>query len=153
MVKSLQLKEALVAACIQIIEKKLVTIDQELALVQKSANEETKSSAGDKYETGRAMLMLEKEKFLGQKDQLFNQLKPLKSIDVKKQSNKVEFGAIVFTTGSNYFIATGLGKITVNSTDFLVVSAMAPIAQSMLGKQEGEDFTFNGNSFNVTKIF
>jgi len=152
MVKSPQLKETLVTACVQIIEEKLENVDQELALLQKSANEETKSSAGDKYETGRAMLMLEKEKLLGQKDQLFNQLKPLKSIDVKKHCSKVELGAIVYTTGSNYFIASGLGQMVVNETTFLVVSAMAPIAQNMLGKVEADEFTFNGNTFKISRI-
>ena len=153
MTKSLMLKETLVRICVKTIEEKLLNIDKELALVQKSANEETKSSAGDKYETGRAMLMLEKEKLLGQKEQLFNQLKPLKSIDVKKVCDKVELGAIVLTTGSNYFISSALGKIESDGSSYLVVSALAPIAQAMLGKQVDDTFTFNKMNCKITNIY
>lgn len=153
MAKSSQLKETLIDTCIQMVQEKLVNIDKELALVQKSANEETKSSAGDKYETGRAMLMLEKEKFLGQKEQLFNQLKPLKSIDTRKICDKVELGAIILTTGSNYFISSALGQIESEGDTYLVVSAMAPIVQNMLGKQVGDEFTFNKASFKISEIY
>ena len=83
-----------------------------LDLIQKSANEETKSSAGDKYETGRAMLMLEKEKFVGQKEQLFNQLQPLKSIDPKKTLQlKLNWALLYPLLNATYFIAAGIGEV------------------------------------------
>ncbi|MEP1097651.1 MAG: hypothetical protein ABJG78_21210 [Cyclobacteriaceae bacterium] len=153
MENSAHFKETLVNTCVQMIEEKLANIDKELVLVQKSANEETKSSAGDKYETGRAMLMLEKEKLLGQKEQLLNQLKPLKSIDSKKVSDKVELGAIIQTTGNKYFISSALGQIELGKDSYFVISAMAPIAQAMLGKQVGETFAFNKTSFEITEIY
>lgn len=143
MKKGTELKEKLVNRCVEIVEAKLNNMDEELAQIQKSANEETKSSAGDKYETGRAMLMLEKEKLVGQKAQLLQQLKPLKTIDVKKHATKVELGAIIYSSGSNYFISSSIGKIEEGGEMFLAISALAPIAQSMLDKIEGESFTFN----------
>ncbi len=138
------LKEKLIKKCCELVENKLLAIDDELQLLQQSANEETKSSAGDKYETGRAMLALEKEKLLGQKDQLLQQLKPLKSIDLKKISKRVEHGAIVLASENNYFISAGLGAVKVDDDTFLVVSALAPIAQAMLEKEKGDFFVFGG---------
>jgi transcription elongation GreA/GreB family factor len=147
------LKKKLVDACIKVIEDKSLNLDSELEMIQKSANEETKSSAGDKYETGRAMLMLEKEKLLGQKEQLFQQIKPLKSIDVNKLSKKVELGSIVITSQSNYFIASGVGQIRIDDDMYLVISAMAPIAQGLLDKTPGEKTEFNGKSIKIYEIF
>ncbi len=146
------LKEKLVDNCVGVLEDKLHALDKELALLQKSANEETKSNAGDKYETGRAMVMLEKEKLVKQKEQVFLQLKPLKSIDASKELRKVGLGAIVITSGSNYFISSGVGPVDVDEVSFLAVSAMAPITQAMLDKEEGHTFSFNGNEFKINKI-
>lgn len=141
--KQSELKELLIKKCTSIIEQKLKNVDIELQEIQKSANEETKSSAGDKYETGRAMLMLEKEKLAGQQSQLLQQLKPLKTIDVKRRCGKVELGAVIYTEGNNYFISSSIGKIAVGGDAFLAISALAPIAQAMLGKEPGDSFTFN----------
>ncbi|MEQ9404752.1 MAG: GreA/GreB family elongation factor [Cyclobacteriaceae bacterium] len=145
-------KQGLIDLCMEIVKEKLQTIEDELATLQKSANEETKSSAGDKYETGRAMIMLEKEKFMTQKDQLFSQLKALKTIDVSREMNTVESGAIVTTTESDYFIATGIGQVKLEKENYLVISAMAPIAQAMLGKTVGQKVSFNKMEFTITAI-
>ncbi len=145
-------KSKLINQCIQTLENKLHALDKELNLLQESANEETKNSAGDKYETGRAMVMLEKEKLAGQKEQIFQQIKPLKSIDEGKEFKKVEHGAVVMTSGSNYFISSGIGQVEVEGISFLVISAMAPLAQVMIGKGEGETFSFNRNTFEIQKI-
>lgn len=152
MEKSVELKVALVNKCVEIVESKLHNMDAELAQIQKSANEETKSSAGDKYETGRAMLMLEKEKLVGQKSQILQQLKPLKTIDVNKHATKIELGAIVYTEANNYFISSSIGKIEVNDDVFLAISALAPIAQAMLGKVENDSFDFNRTEIVIDKI-
>ena len=153
MINNVVFKKKLVDKCVQIIEEKLVNIDAELALIQQSANEETKSSAGDKYETSRSMLMLEKEKFLGQKDQLFQQLKPLKTININRDVKKVELGAIVFTSNGNYFISSSIGQININNDVFFAISALAPIAQNMLNKTIGDDFVFNKNQLRIVNIF
>ena len=66
---------------------------------------ESKSSAGDKHETGRAMIQLEREKLgeqikKAEQNQVFlNQLKHYKSTGV------VRFGSVVQTNNSNYYIA------------------------------------------------
>lgn len=150
---TIEVKTELVAKCVGIIEQKLATIDGELARTQESANEETKSSAGDKYETGRAMLMLEKEKLAGQKGQLLQQLKPFKSMDVKKEMDTVELGALVRTNSSIFFISAGIGQVEVSGEIVLAVSAMAPIVQAMLGKAKGDQFEFNRNTFQILAVF
>lgn len=58
----MNLKETLFKQCVLFVNKRLQTIEEVLSSNQKALQAETKSSAGDKHETGRAMLQLEMEK-------------------------------------------------------------------------------------------
>lgn len=54
-------KKRLQKKCIEIIEERITTIRMAMNDAQASANNEEKSSAGDKYETSRAMSHLQKD--------------------------------------------------------------------------------------------
>ena len=43
-----------------------------------------------------------------------------------------------------YFLAAGLGKITVGEEDVFVISTASPIGQLLVGKTVGEEIVFNG---------
>ena len=58
------IKQTLYNFCVTYINQRMATAQQAIHTAQASANEETKSSAGDKYETGRAMMQLEIEKIV-----------------------------------------------------------------------------------------
>ena len=58
----LTLKEALFQQCVAHVNTRLLTIQTIISSHQKALSSETKSSVGDKHETGRAMLQLEMEK-------------------------------------------------------------------------------------------
>ena len=59
-------KHKLYQACLEFTDTQISTLKSAIKATQQSANEETKSTAGDKYETGRAMAQLEVEKFQSQ---------------------------------------------------------------------------------------
>ncbi|MDG1298287.1 MAG: hypothetical protein P8P48_14170, partial [Saprospiraceae bacterium] len=61
----LQKKEVLDAFLTQL-SKRISDIEQNLLNIEQSKAQETKSSAGDKFETGRAMLQAEEDKLFGQ---------------------------------------------------------------------------------------
>ena len=58
----LKIKEVLFKECEDFVNKRLQTVEDIISSNQKALQSETKSSAGDKHETGRAMLQLEMEK-------------------------------------------------------------------------------------------
>jgi len=74
------LKENLYQQCVLTVENRFKTIQEIISSHQKSLNSETKSSAGDKHETGRAMLQLEMEK-AGQQLASIQQMKEISSHD------------------------------------------------------------------------
>lgn len=146
------LKKEIIAHCIQVVSEKLDGLKRELILVQESANSDTKSSMGDKYETGREMVMQEKGKLESQRGLLLKQLTTFKSIDLNKSFSKVELGSLVMTNQAIYFISAALGIIEEDQQKIFIISAGAPIAQSMLGKMQGDKYSFGGKEFEIKEI-
>lgn len=114
--------------------------------------EETKSSAGDKYETSRSMINLEKEKVektlleLIRKKQAINQIYP------KDITQKVKVGSLVTTTAGIFLISTSLGKVTIEEKDVFVISPISPIAQVMLDLAFGDGFEFKGKKDSILNL-
>src|SRR6478736_8673810 len=57
----IELKAELHAQCLTIVNQRIQTVEKAIADAQATANSDTKSSAGDKYETTRSMMQLEIE--------------------------------------------------------------------------------------------
>lgn len=147
-----RLKSQLLKKCQDWLQLKFGTIQSNIEDVQNALASETKSTAGDKHETGRAMLQLEREK-LGQQLIEFEQLKEvLNRIDVAVKNQNVHIGSVVFTNQFNYFIAISCGELILEDIKFYSVSAATPIAQSLLGKSEGDVIEFRGANISVLKI-
>jgi hypothetical protein len=69
----MDIKIKLYQYCVEFIDKRIAGAREAIQIAQDSANEETKSSAGDKYETGRAMAQLEIEKNTTQLEEALKQ--------------------------------------------------------------------------------
>ncbi|MCB0547039.1 MAG: hypothetical protein KDD19_05580 [Phaeodactylibacter sp.] len=146
------LKIQLYEHCLAQVSQSIQTARAALEAAQESGNEETKSSAGDKYETGRTMMQLEQEKY---KVQL------LKAIELKNQlaqlrpgqpGETAEPGSLVFTNLGNFYLAVGLGKVRLEGLLYFVISLESPLGRQMRGKKKGEGFTFQGKAYMVEEI-
>ncbi|MFB0937302.1 MAG: 3-oxoacyl-ACP synthase [Urechidicola sp.] len=150
--KNNQLKEALYNYCKEFVNSKLETIEKTIKSNQADLASETKSSAGDKHETGRAMLQLEMEK-AGQQLKGVTEMKlVLERIKLQETSGACKMGSIVKTNTINYFLAISAGKIVVENEIFYAVSSKSPIGQLLIGKKENEEVSFNGKSFLINQI-
>ncbi|MFY8022144.1 MAG: 3-oxoacyl-ACP synthase [Bacteroidia bacterium] len=143
--KGLLLKQDLLFAASQALEERIKAAEKAMRSAQESANSEEKSSAGDKYETGRAMSQLERDMNAKQLLMAQNELKALQSIktDVKTTAKS---GALVKTSQNYYFICIGLGTFESNNIKVHLVSPLSPIGKAMEGLGIGDDFIFNGQS-------
>ncbi len=146
------LKSALHTLCLAYIEQRITTATQAIRSAQSSANEETKSSAGDKYETGRAMAQLEIEKNSTQLSEA-NKLKQILSqINPDKITETAQSGSLVSTTNENYYIAIAAGQFTLEGKIYFAISPSSPIAHKLLGLKTGDQFTFNNKIFVIAKV-
>lgn len=146
-------KRELINACREYVEERIDRIHRTIADLEDALKLETKCSMGDKYETGRAMLHLEFEKLSGQLEQYGQLKKTISLIDDATSLGVVGFGSAVETSGNNYIIAIPAGKFEVEDKQFFAVGISSPIAQALLGKQEGESFVFNGMEEKIEKIY
>lgn len=150
--KYIIMKEELHQLCLEKLAANIQQLEQAMQDIQRAANEETKSSAGDKYETGRAMMQQEKDKLmarletnLSQRNQ-FNQLKPAQT------KERVEWGSLVQTNEGYFYFAAALGRVQMGGQKYFVMSLDSPLAKALLGKRAGEMVHFQGRKIRILDI-
>src|ERR1700741_1542013 len=115
-------KEKLIAACKDLLTQKLKDLQNALHEVLAAGNNETKSTAGDKHETGRAMMQLEQEKLSGQLQLADKELADFDKIDFSKTVEKVVLGSLVDTDKGLFLVAVSLGKVNLDGKTIFVIS-------------------------------
>jgi len=145
-------KKFLILDLSKYLDQQIDTANRAATSAKESKFKETKSTAGDKFETGRAMMQKEQEmneSFLLQKKTLKAKLL---QIDLFKEYEKIEFGSLVETNLGKYFLSIGLGKYKVLDHKYFVVSIDSPVAISMLGKRVGDLILRNGQEQKIIDI-
>ena len=148
----MNIKEELYNQCKKFVEDRLETIQKTISSNQKALQSETKSSAGDKHETGRAMLQLEMEKAGQQLQSIQKMQETLSKIKLDNSTKKAHLGSLVKTNQASYFLSISAGKLEVENKIYFAVSISSPIGKALLGKQENEEALFNGKKFIIQII-
>ena len=146
------IKQQLLNACHHFIDERISVIQKNLTEVQKSRNNETKSSAGDKYETGRAMLQIEEDNYKKQLHQALLVKNQLQQIPTTKNKQKAEQGSLVVTSQGRYFISAGLGPLTIQYETYFCISSASPIGQKLMGRESGFQFDFKGKKIEILEV-
>jgi len=149
----ISLKKELYNACVEFVKNREGTVNQIIASNQKALTSETKSSAGDKHETGRAMLQLEMEKASQQLEGIHQMKIILDKISIDTTSEIIRLGSLVFTNQANYFLAISVGEITFSGKNYYAISPSSPIGKLLLGKKVGDEFVFNGKTITIREVF
>lgn len=148
----LKIKEQLFHACLVFIENRFKAIQHTINEIQTSLTSETKSSAGDKHETGRAMLQLEREKAGNQLAEVEKTRELLSKVYVEQVSSKIGLGSVVYTSKANYYIAISAGELSVENKKFYAISANTPIGQLLIGKTIDSEIVFRDQKFKITAV-
>ncbi|MBC2843939.1 GreA/GreB family elongation factor [Winogradskyella flava] len=148
----MNIKAQLHFRCQEILNKRLLVIQESISDIQIALQSETKSSAGDKHETGRAMLQLEREKAGQQLAELQKLIETLQRIDTEIQHNTVALGSVVKTTDDNYFISVSIGEIKLQNESFYGISIATPIGQLLFSKSVGDEIRFRTKTFIIIDI-
>ncbi|CAM1350181.1 3-oxoacyl-ACP synthase [Tenacibaculum halocynthiae] len=148
----MNVKELLYNECEAFVNNRLQTIENIISSNKKALHSETKSSAGDKHETGRAMLQLEMEKAGQQLNGVQQMKETLARIVLTANSSTSCLGSIIETNLFTYFLSISAGKIIVNNKTFFAVSVSSPIGKLLLGKTVNDELTFNGKKIAIKNI-
>ncbi len=128
-------------------KERITMIESALETARDSSNDDTKSSAGDKYETSREMIQQDINRYQ----------KQLVEASIESLSNDVIdvviLGTLVQTNVGLYLIATSIGAVKIGTNNIFVISPASPIGQLLIGKKIGDSFVFNNVNQKVIAIY
>jgi len=139
--------------CQHAIEQRIAAAKEMIQNAQEAANAEEKSSAGDKYETGRAMGHLQKDMHARQLTENIKELADLQGIHTDQVYHYAIAGAFIETAVASFFIAAGLGKQIIEGKTIFFLSPHAPLAVLLQNKKKGDSFIFMRDSIVITDLY
>jgi transcription elongation GreA/GreB family factor len=134
------------------IEERMNTSWEAMQAAQASANEESKSSAGDKYETARAMGQLDRDMHARQYEQARQERVIIERIDANLILKQGSLGALITTSMGIFFLAVSVGQIKIDNQIVMVVSPQSPIGSILMGKKVGDTFEFRGKNCVIEQL-
>lgn len=144
---------------VQILQELHTQVQEKIAQAQVAVNAaiesrdgETKSSAGDKFETGRAMMQLEQQRHEVQLSKAFQLASDLDRLVMEADYATVTPGALVKTDRGIYFMSIGMGKIVVDDATVYCISIQSPIGKVLLHQKEKAIVSFQGRSLAISEI-
>lgn len=144
-------KQSIKDTCIANLSQQLTEIQQTIDDLQMAANNETKSTAGDKHDTTKTVLQQQIEIQKGQlqtvqKTKLLAQALPIKI------NEKPAIGSLITANNQLYFIGLGLGLKKIGNIEVILLAPNAPLAQFFIKLVPKTTGTFNGKDYCITKI-
>jgi transcription elongation GreA/GreB family factor len=146
------IKQRLHRHCETFVARRIDGIQHAIASAQAAANDETKSSAGDKYETGRAMMQLEIEQLSAQLREALKIKNALSQVSTTNSLIAVQLGSLVTTTAGNYYISISAGRVDIEGATYFTIAPNSPIGLLLLGKRPGEECIFNKKVITVQEV-
>ena len=136
----------------QILEERIKNYRNALREAIESRDNETKSSVGDKYETGRAMAQIEIDKLEAQVVKNSQSKNSLAKIQPDKQMQTSDFGSLLSTNQGIYFISVALGVVNIGADKVFCISLASPIGVQLKGKSLGDKFVFQSREYEILSI-
>ncbi|HTD39872.1 MAG TPA: hypothetical protein VK671_04570 [Mucilaginibacter sp.] len=146
------LKKELFTLCVNYVKARIDTARQAIDNAQQAANEETKSSAGDKYETSREMIQQETDRNQAQLNEANKLLIALYQINPDSISASAVPGSLVITNNGKFYLSISAGALTLNGEGYFAVSPASPIGGKLLGRREGDEFSLNGKDYAIKEV-
>lgn len=147
-------KNKVFQAAIKLLEERKSLLADELDSLQTSIKEDTKSSAGDKYETGREMMRQEIDKVESQLNQnkiLLQEIDHLYKTD--KESSQIREGTLLSWGEDLLFISASIGELRVDDKKVFLLSKNSPLGQALIGKTKGQEVSFRGKSQTIRAVY
>lgn len=147
-----ELKTQLLQYCQKQVDGRYSKIRQTITGIEESLLEESKSSSGDKHETGRAMLHIDRENTGKQLLEIEKVAQLIRKINVNATSDYARLGSLVYTDRFTYFISISIGTVSIENTDYLCVALNSPVGLLISGKKKGDGFLLNEIHYKITNV-
>ena len=131
------------------LDQRMQTSLDAMNAAQESANGESKSSAGDKYETSRAMGHLDRDMHARMYQQTREERKLVERIDGNINFKKGALGAFISTSTGDFFLSVSIGQVKIDEKTIMIISPQSPIGTLLIGKIVGDTFSFKGEETTI----
>lgn len=145
-------KENLYQLCLKFIEQRIETAETALQQAREASNDDTKSSAGDKYETSREMMQQDIDRNKRLLIDAEDNRKVLEAIGHAPITDSIRGGSLVYTNQGIFYISISAGQLQSEGKTVFAISAASPIGKLMLGKRKKDGFDFNGKTYLIEDI-
>lgn len=145
-------KQKLYAHCLAVVGEKLSALEAHIHALRQDLQSESKSTAGDKHETGRAMLQLEMEKLGTQHQTLEKSMQLLQRTNISRESEQLQSGSLARINQTWYFVCIGLGSVELEGHTVFCLAPGAPLAQALLRKKVGDTVQFRGTEMTLEQL-
>ncbi|MCU4175596.1 hypothetical protein [Carboxylicivirga sp. N1Y90] len=149
---TLDLKIALHQQLNAILEEKINAVRVAMQETSESMKNDTKSSAGDKFETGREMMQIELNNQQMQLGKLLDLQKDISKIELDKAHAAIAFGSLVKSSMGFYFVSVAMGKIDMDGSAYYALSLASPIGKALKDKRVADVVTFQGKSIEILEL-
>lgn len=134
------------------LDSRTEVLERSMDDLRSTLENESKSSAGDKHETSRAMTHREQEKLSLQLSQLLKLKNALSQINPLEKHDSIQFGSLVRTNQGCFFFSIGIGKITVQNDSVFCITSTTPLGKVLLAKSKGDTVEFRNDSIKITDV-
>lgn len=138
---------------IRLLQERMDVAERAMREAQEAANREEKSSAGDKFETARAMAQSDKERNARQLEAARQQYMQLQTIVSDVIRDSMVPGAVARIGDAYYFLSVGLGSADVEGRKVWYLSAQAPLSNVLLHRKAGDTVVIQGKSCRIEEVF
>lgn len=146
-------KQKLKDYCHGLLNERLKAAVSAMQQAQNAANENEKSTAGDKHDTARAIDQANSEMFAKQADVLHKEIIELDQINADVELIEATAGACIICDNVFYFVSIGLGIQHVEEDKIVFLSQHSPLFKAMNGMKKGDSFNFNDQKKTIHSIF
>ena len=146
------IKSKVYNSCINLITDKITASNRAFKEITEEAKTDSKSSAGDKHETSRALMQIEQEKISRQLQNMLDQKKQLEKIKIDQQSDKIIPGSLILTNQGYFFLSVSIGTIAMDDTRVFVLSSSSPLGAKLIGLKKGDSTDINGTKYIIMDI-
>lgn len=145
-------REALILQCRRFLEERRSGYLRELRSVDEAAAGETKSSAGDKYETAREMMAQARNLLSKNLAETETGLETLARMAIAPLRSAIGFGSLVETDQGWRLLGVSLGEMEIAGIPVLMISLAGPLGAALKGKSAGDRFPWRGSEAAVLRV-
>ena len=142
-------KKDLRAYVLQLISEKIEKLENFIAFTIEASRDIKKTP---KYDSIREEAQEEIYQLQKQLAGFYEMHKSMSKV-LNSEFEKINLGSVVITNKARFYISVSLGEFYFGGDRFYAISPESPLAQTMLGKKNGHEFTLNNIQQKIEEIF